>query len=484
MHHYGGMPLWAAYLMGVLIAVILATFTGLFSMILSRSIARWGGWAILGAPVLWAAAEWGRLQITTMGWNPLGYSQAFDPVVIQTARFGGVYLTSSILVAVSAALVFAMVYIERPRGLIVFTIVGALAGGNLLYGQRVKSAKDQPGSVTLGVVQPNFPISGDWENPGFVSQMLDLEFKLSAELISGSSGLPAKGDSGSAQSRDVRRLESGQEPSGAAEKRGGGIDILVWPESPMPLQYDRDPGFQQRLSAFARRNNIYVLLETWESPDDSGLRNSAIAVSPAGDKICEYDKIALLPYGEYVPGKGWLPFMDRVSAVVGDVTPGKAPTLCGVAGASIGTIICFEATRPDLTRLIRRMGASTIIQLSDEAWFGPSAAAKQMLANAVFRAVENNVDVVRSTNSGASARISGIGIVEGTTPMFQTAAQRWQIKSTAEANQEGITFYTKHGDVFAVACAVASVLIFASGFIRERSRIVTRGTSKKHDRRA
>src|SRR5262249_38291721 len=250
----------------------------------------------------------------------------------------------------------------------------------------------------------------------------------------------------------------------SSEKPRGGIDIVVWPESPMPLQYDHDPGFQQTVSGFARRHNVHVLLNTWESPDNHGLRNSAIAVSQTGDKICEYDKIALLPYGEYVPGKGWLPFMDRVTAVVGDVTPGKAPTLCGIAGASIGTIICFEATRPELSRMIRLMGASSIVQLSDEAWFGPSAAPKQMLAHAVFRAVENNIDLVRYTNSGMSARISRIGIVQGTTPMFETAARKWRIKSTEEASRQSITFYTRHGDVFAVTAVAASVLILGLGF--------------------
>jgi len=440
MHHYGGMPLWVAYAVGVLIAAILGSFTGLFSAALSRSVSRFGGWAILAAPLLWPASEWARLQITGMGWNSLGYSQAFDPVVIQTARFGGVYLTSSILVAVSAGLVFAIVYIEKRRGLIVLTLVGVMGAANLLYGQRLRSTGDQSGSVTLGVIQPNFPISGDWEDPHYVSNMLDQEIKMSSELMS-----------------------------------GGAIDMMVWPESPIPLEYDRDPNLRQRLAWFAQRNNVYLFFNTWESPDNSGTRNSAVAISPSGEKIYEYDKIALLPYGEYVPGKGWLPFMDRVTAVVGDVTPGKTPTICGIAGASVGTIICFEVTRPDLARLIRLKGASSLVQLSDEAWFGPSAAAKQMLAYAVFRAVENDVDIVRSTNSGMSARISRLGVVEGTTPLFQTAGRKWQIKSADEARGYPTTFYTRFGDLFVAAAAGASVLIFALGFIPYKRRIQGKG---------
>jgi apolipoprotein N-acyltransferase len=492
MQHYGGMSLWAAYALGVLIAAILGSFTGLFSMALSRAVARFGGWAILAAPLLWAASEWSRLVVTGMGWNSLGYSQAFDPVVIQTARFGGVYVISAILVAVSAALVFATVYIEKPRGLIVLTLAGALAAASLLYGQKVRSEKDEAGSVSLGVVQPNLPISGDWENPQFVSQMLDLEFKLSGELMRGDQGAASKDDSRSRPRTDssgpetaekspgdkVKHLASASGSGADQETRGGKIDILVWPESPLPLEYDRDPAFQQRLTAFTSRNNVDVLLNSWESPDGSGTRNSAIAISAAGEKICEYDKIALLPYGEYVPGKSWIPFMDRVTAVVGEVTPGKAPSLCGIAGTSIGSIICFEATRPELSRSLRLMGASGIVQLSDEAWFGPSAAPKQMLANAVFRAVENNVTLIRSTNSGMSARISRLGIVEGVTPLFDTAARKWQLKSTQEATGDSMTFYTRHGDIFAAAAAAASILIIALGFIPEKSRIGVKESSK------
>jgi apolipoprotein N-acyltransferase len=129
------------------------------------------------------------------------------------------------------------------------------------------------------------------------------------------------------------------------------------------------------------------------------------------------------------------------------------------------------------------MGGSGIIQLSDEAWFGSSAAAKQMLAHAVFRAVENNVDLVRSTNSGMSARISRLGIIQGTTPMSETATRTWQVKSVDEARRDSITFYTRHGDVFAMAAAAASILILALGFIPEKSRIGVRESSKKHDRR-
>src|SRR5712692_6859292 len=115
MHNYGGIPLWLCYVILIIFSATLGVFTGLFAAALALAIKRFGGWAILAAPVVWAASEWLRLEATGMGWNPLGYSQAFEPAVIQAARLGGVYLVSAIIVAPSTALVFALVYLERLR---------------------------------------------------------------------------------------------------------------------------------------------------------------------------------------------------------------------------------------------------------------------------------------------------------------------------------------------------------------------------------
>src|SRR5262245_50077574 len=121
MHNYGGIAIWLCYLILIIFAATVGVFTGLFAGALALSIKRFGGWLVLTAPAVWAATEWLRLEVTGMGWNPLGYCQAFQPAVIQVARFGGVYLVSAIMVAASTALVFAVVYLERKRGIIVLT---------------------------------------------------------------------------------------------------------------------------------------------------------------------------------------------------------------------------------------------------------------------------------------------------------------------------------------------------------------------------
>jgi len=451
MHNYGEIPLGLCYVILIIFSATLGVFTGLFAAVLALAVKHLGGWSVLAAPVVWAASEWLRLEATGMGWNPLGYSQAFQPAVIQVARLGGVYLVSAILVAASTALVFAVVYLERGRGIVVLTASGVIAIAAVLYGESLRPSVDDSGSVVAAVIQPNIPIDGAWDDPGFVDEMLLRHVSLSEQAVQANT----RGNSDGAP---------------ASTEKNTSIDLIIWPESPMNFEYDRDPDLRRKLAEFARRNQIYLLMNTWGFSASHNLSepqyNSAVLISPAGEKIAEYDKNALVPFGEYVPGRGWLPFMNRIKALAGDVTAGTSLSLPDAAGAKIGALICFETTRPDLARRMRRAGASAFVQLSNEAWFGPTSAPRQMLATAIFRAVENNVDVIRATNSGLSARIDRYGAVSGETPVFETATRTWRLKTENEARGDRLTFYTRHGDVFVISCTVLSFLLLLAAATR------------------
>ena len=452
MHNYGGIPLWLCYIVLIIFSATLGVFTGLFAAALALAIKRFGGWSILAAPAVWAACEWLRLQGTGMGWNPLGYSQAFQPAVIQVARFGGVYLVSAIMVAASTALVFALVYLERRRGIVVLTAAGLIAIATVMYGESLRPSIDESGSISVAVVQPNIPVDGAWDDPKFAEQMFLRHVSLSEQAIQ-------------ANPRDA----ASNGASSSSSEKTTSIDLVIWPESAMNFEYDRDSTLRHKLAEFTLRNRIYLLMNTWGFPGNSreseSQYNSAVLVSPSGDKIAEYDKNALVPFGEYIPARSWLPFMRDVKALVGDITPGNSLTLSEVAGAKLGTLICFETTRPDLARRMRGEGVSAIVQLSNEAWFGPTSAPRQMLTTAIFRAVENNLEVIRAANSGVAARIDRYGIVHGETPMFETATRTWKIKTENEARGDSLTFYTRHGDVFVIACAVLSSLLFVGSLV-------------------
>jgi apolipoprotein N-acyltransferase len=337
------------------------------------------------------------------------------------------------------------VYLERRRGIVVLTAAGAIAIVSVLYGESLRPTADESGSVSVAVIQPNIPIDGPWDDPKFVDQMFHRFLDLSEQAIHATSKDPAS---------------NGTE-TGVAQKITT-IDLVIWPESPMNFEYDRDPDLRRKLADFTQRNKTFLLMNTWGFPSNPGpgdtQYNSAVVIAPSGQKIAEYDKNALVPFGEYIPARGWIPFMGGVKALVGEITPGSSLTLFNAAAAKIGTLICFETTRPNLARRMPSEGASALVQLSNEAWFGPTSAPRQMLATAIFRAVENNSDLIRATNSGLSARIDPYGIVRGETPMFETATRTWKVKTEDEARASGLTFYTRHGDVFAVSCAALTLL--------------------------
>jgi apolipoprotein N-acyltransferase len=463
MHNYGGLPLWLCYLILLVFSATLGVFTGLFAATLALAIKQFGDWSILAAPAVWAASEWLRLQGTGMGWNPLGYSQAFQPAVIQVARFGGVYLVSAILVAASTALVFALVYLEQRRGIVVLTVAGVIAIATVLYGESLRPSTDLSGSVSVAAVQPNIPVDGAWDDPKFEEQMLLRHVSLSEQAIQA----------------NTKEAPSNGASSSSSEKTTS-IDLVIWPESTMNFEYDRNAALRRKISEFTLRNRVYLLMNTWgfaaNSDASASQYNSAVLISPAGEKIAQYDKNALVPFGEYIPARSWIPFLSGVKALVGDISPGNSLTLSEVEGAKLGTLICFETTRPDLARRMRGNGASALVQLSNEAWFGPTSASRQMLTSAIFRAVENNVEVIRAANTGVAARIDRYGIVHGETPMFDTATRTWKIKTENEARGDSLTFYTRHGDVFVIACAVISLALFVASLAPKRASADERST--------
>lgn len=442
MNTYGGIPLVLCYVIGAFFAIVLALFTGLFAGILANAVGRFGGWALLAAPIVWPATEWLRLKATGMGWNALGYSQAFQPSVIQLASWGGVYAVSGLLVLAGTALVFGVIYLERPRGFIVFSLASLIAIGAVLHGLSVTRDDKPEETMSVAVIQPNVPISERFAEAEFVTSAVDRYLELSEQAI--------------------------------AQSNPDGVDLVIWPEAQVNIEYDIDLMLQQRIAEFTSKNNVYLLINSWRYPDDLGPRNSAMVIGPSGDKISDYDKIALMPFGEYVPGRGLLPFMKSVSALVGEVIPGRRVTVTEVAGARIGTFICFEAIRPEIARGMRTNGANALVQISNEAWFGPSAIASQMLAHTVFRAVENNVPVIRATNSGRSALIGRSGRIENQTPLFEESVRRWKVSANRDGECCADTFYTRHGDLFAIACAALSAILALAGvLIKPKSKLET-----------
>jgi apolipoprotein N-acyltransferase len=334
---------------------------------------------------------------------------------------------------------------------VVLTAAGLIAIGSVAYGESLRPAGEGPHSIAAVAIQPNIPIDGDWSDPAFADSMLDRHLELSEQAF--------------------REYETQQAWNASGNRKK--IELVIWPESPTGFAYDRDQTLRVKLAEFTRRHQVYLVIDGWgfQSADSAGDKvfNRAMVISPAGEKTADYDKVALMPFGEYVPARQWIPFMDRIPALVADMAPGNLVRPVSVGGAAFGVSICFETTRPDLARQLRREGASAFLQLSNEAWFGPSAAPRQVLSQAIFRAVENNTELVRVTNSGLTVKVDRFGLLAGETSLFETATRVWSLESEQEAAAYPPTFYTRHGDVLAVACSILSIAIFLVSLVRRRN---------------
>jgi apolipoprotein N-acyltransferase len=170
--------------------------------------------------------------------------------------------------------------------------------------------------------------------------------------------------------------------------------------------------------------------------------------------VGKYDKVHLVPYGEYVPLKRYFPFLGKMVEAVGDFECGRKGQVLLWGCEKIGVLICFEAIFPELARSMVQNGAQLLINITNDAWFGKTSAPYQHLSMVVFRAVENHVAVARAANTGISAFVDPVGRLVDETPLFEEAIR---IRSLPVMNHK--SFYARHGDIFAIGCILVSVIL-------------------------
>lgn len=444
--HYADFPAWLCYLLLLGPTLLCGAFVGLFALVLNVLVRRHGPNAMLLAPVVWVATEWLRLETTGIGWNFVGYSQAFQPALVQSAALGGVYAVSFLLAASSAALAYSALATSRRAAWRVLTATLALIVANVAYGAWVlKTTEVSTGGLPVVALQPNLPvtIATDPASVGGSQAAYDLAIgrldKIGTEELS-RDGAPAV-------------------PAPA---------LVVWPEIPGSYVYDDTPAFRADTSAFAARRGDYLIVNA-VGINERGHTNSAMLIGPDGLRSGDYAKIHLLPFGEYVPGRDVIPFLDRVPALNFDFAPGAETSLLDAGGARLGIAICFESAFPDHARAERRAGATAFVNMSDDAWFGPTPMPRQALAHAVMRSVENRTEQVRVTNAGYSARVDAAGRLVDATDLFVEASRRWTVPTAPVAPE---TPYTRFGDWLPIACAVATALLLALPLVRRRRAVI------------
>ncbi len=439
MIRYGGIPAWLAFLLLIPGPVIAGLFPALCSMGLARVVSRWGVRALFIAPLFWVALEWARLGVIGQLWNAIGYSQAYITPLIQTARWGSVYAVGFLIVTVNAAIAYMLLL--RTARAVKTASVAILSTALIILVAFLTASSNIPsesgsavGATALVVaVQPNVPMDPQ-ESLAETAALVERHYSLSE------SGLNA-------------RQEFANLPR-----------VVIWPESPMNFRYAADTEFREIVARFAAKNHTSVIFNAQEPAPAGGTYNSAVIVNEEGRLVAQYDKIRLLPFGEYVPLPRWLPGVSSIPTMVGDFTPGAEYTLMPMGEARAGVFICFESAFPSIARHFAEDGADVLVNISNDGYLGETPVMRQHLANTVFRAVENNRPVLRVTNTGITAFITGRGEVLDATVGFQPTVRTWTISRSTG----GKTFYTRFGDLFVGLCAVVSFALLLFSFARKR----------------
>ena len=445
MIHYAGFPAPLAYVLLLPVAATGGLFVGLFALGLARLCGRFGAGALFVAPALWAACEWTRLGVIGQLWNAAGYSQAFRPALIQSARFGGVYAVSFIVLAVNAALAYALLK-RSTRGALVSLCAVALVALAVFAASTNTVTRDvREAAAFVIAVQPNVI-------PDFNRSVAEYDalrrrhFELTDAAL-----------------RELDESVAHGNVGGVALPR-----VVVWPESPMNFSLGRDRRFREEVARFVGERRVSLLFNSLEPAAGGGGYNAAVLVNEKGLLVAQYDKIRLMPFGEYVPLPRWMPGVGMLGGVVGDFTPGERYTLIplGEGAPRAGTFICLESAYPYITRRLTREGADVLIEMTNDAYQGNTSILRQHLSNAVFRAVETGRPLLRVTNTGVSARIDERGAVADETGRFVEAARAWPV-----AHSDGRqTFYVEHGDAFVAACALLSLAALAAT-LRRKQRV-------------
>jgi apolipoprotein N-acyltransferase len=432
-HTYGNVPLILSGFILLLLVVYLSLYVGAFTYLTRLIQIRSGLETILFAPLLWVALEYLRsFLLTGFPWANLGYSQYLNLPFIQMADITGVYGLSFVILLVNATLFRVLhqwpkkAFPVKELFLTVLILLGFLIYGYVKMGVVDREIIGNP-SLRIGLVQGNIDQSVKWDE-SFQMETLKIYEKLSYK---------------------------------AAEEKP---DLILWPETATPFFFQDAKEYQPFVLDIPKKTNAFLLFGT---PSYKIVRgkvhhyNSALLVSPSGELNGKYDKIHLVPYGEYVPFGEYLS-LGSLGEGIGNFKSGKDIFNFSPPQGQFGVLICFEIIFPDLCRRFVKKGANFLVTITNDAWFGRTSAPYQHFSMATFRAVENRVFIARAANTGITGFIDPRGKILKQGGIFTEEAITGTIRLS---NQK--TFYTLYGDIFAWICSVLSILLLANSLIRK-----------------
>ena len=436
--NYGGFPPWLAYTLLIGVCAYVGIFPAIFAGVAGYFFKKFDLRAFVLLPFIWVLTEFLRYWLSGNSWNAIGYSQSFGSFLLPLASVGGVYLVGFAVVTLNAflaSLLFSVsTYVSHrnrsrayaaiavPAG--IFVLLFLLVGWKAETGSAARP-NEIKGTQTFIIVQVNVPMSG-----------LDLS---KWERL---------------RARHVEMAEAE-----LAKIRAGGNTqpvTVVFPESPMNFMYKEDREFNKFINDFARRNDINVLFNSAEpDPETHTYFNSAVLVYGNGGEPVQYDKIYLVPFGEFVPG----PLRAIIPGLIGSFASGREYDVFDLDGTKAAVMLCYESNFGQLSRALVAGGADYLIEMTNDGYLGNTPVLRQHLMSAVFRAVETNRPVMRATNVGITAFVTPRGEVLDAAPVYAEATRVWQVSASAGDR----TLYVRFGDwiawlsllVVAAACVMA-----------------------------
>jgi len=437
---YGHLPEAVSVFVLVILTAYLALFFSAFAFILRWVKGKMDLPEILLAPPLWVSLEYLRgILFSGFPWAFLGYSQFSTLSLVQISDISGVYGVSFLIMVVNAALFrFLEAAVDRTfkpawKEILAAGLLLALTG---VYGHlrlREMNSRDKEGNpLRIALIQGNIPQDVKWD-PKFQEETMSIYIDLTER------------------------------------SRISNPDLIIWPETATPFFFQDSFLFRSRILDLAQAMNALLL---FGSPafDQKGREidyfNSAFLISPQKKILGRYDKIHLVPFGEYAPLSGILGFTRDIIGAMGDFQSGKEVVNLSIPQGKFGVLICYEAIFPDLTRQFVRKGAQFLVNITNDAWFGRTAAPFQHISMARLRAIENRVPIARAANTGISGFIDPSGRLIDSSEIFTKA-----ILSDTIYLRKTWSFYTQFGDVFTYFCLGYTILFLIFSRYRRESRV-------------
>lgn len=433
---WAGIIYWLVHvtLSGTVVLILyLALYFGIFGLVYNSQLTTYN---LLTIPALWVLLEYTRSHLLTgFPWALLGYSQYKNLSAIQisdiTGAWGVSFLIMMVNVVIYSLLSDRLLVLGKIKRLAVPVLLIILSFSYGYYKLHPTHNTQHLSPIKVSLIQGNIPQELKWD-PNFSAYIVGKYSRLTQE---------------------------------AAVK---GSDLIIWPEASSPGLFGEDTLIFEDIFTLAKKTKSELLIGT-VSKDKEGYYNSALLINASGKVIGRYDKIHLVPFGEYIPLKKIFPFLQTV-VPIGDIAAGKEYTVFKSRKINFSVLICFEDLFPELSREFVNKGADFLVNITNDAWYKKTSAAYQHFQASVFRAVENRAFLVRSANTGVSGFISPLGEIislvkdKSAGEIFVDGFDTRELAVT----KKNVSFYTKYGDISLAACLLIFLCAIIAQFLKKR----------------